>query len=911
MIQVSNAPCVRRLGYRAMAASRSRNMIAVLAIALTTMLFTSLFTIVMSLNSGIQQSNFRQVGGYAHGGFKYLTKEQFLELREDPLIREWGARRFLGMATEKPFNKSHVELSCTDANQSRWMFCDPVEGRLPKEGTDEAATDTRILELLGVKPELGAKFSVTFDVDGHETTQKFTLCGWWEYDNAIIANHIFMPESRVDKILSQLGVGIPGNDGMTGTWNLDVMFSGPAHIEENMRTILDRHGYQADDRHEDNYLPIGVNWGYSASQLAENIGLETVAAILTVVCLIIVTGYLIIYNVFQISVTNDIRFYGLLKTIGTTGKQIRRIVRQQAFLLCLIGIPAGLLLGWSAGAWLVPAVTERMAGIDHIVSMSPFIFVGAAIFSLFTVLLSCARPGRMASRVSPIEAVRYAEGGAVGTKSSRRRKGQSGTVPAKYSSGDRLSKKMKKEGNLDGMDGGVSVFSMAWANLGRSRSRTVITVLSLTLAVVLFYMTFVFSRGFDMDKYLADNSICDFILASDRYFQVGHGFKGAEDALPETAVMDIREAGDIAAGGRIYGKTGWVQEFITEEYYRATFGTWQDPNYLDDIIAAMERNEDGQLGQMVQISGMEGFILDQLTVLDGDISKLYEPGTRYVGVVQNPVTMECPAQVGDTVTLRYVEEYEFYNPFTGEVYENPNSIRDDDPFRRRARRYRDVEYEAAVVVTVPTTLSYRYFGADEFVMNDQTFIQDTGTDSVMLYACNAAEGAVEDIETFLDEYTHRVNASLDYESKATIQAEFHDMLSMFLMLGGSLSFIVGLVGVLNFFNAILTGMLTRRREFAVLQSIGMTGGQLKRMLVYEGLLYGAGAVVCSAVLATAVGPVLGKMVESMFWFFVYKLDLRPILAMVPVFGVLGCGLPLIVYHYVARKTVVERLREMV
>ncbi|MEI3362357.1 MAG: hypothetical protein V8R75_07195 [Oscillospiraceae bacterium] len=65
-----------------------------LAIALTTVLFTTLFTIAMSINDGFQQSNFRQVGGLSHGGFKYLTEEQFETLREDPLIREWGLRRF-------------------------------------------------------------------------------------------------------------------------------------------------------------------------------------------------------------------------------------------------------------------------------------------------------------------------------------------------------------------------------------------------------------------------------------------------------------------------------------------------------------------------------------------------------------------------------------------------------------------------------------------------------------------------------------------------------------------------------------------------------------------------------------------------------------------------------------------------
>ena len=100
MIRVSNKACVRHLGRQSMKAAKTRNCIAVLAIALTTVLFTSLFTIALSINDGFQQSNFRQAGGYNHATFKSLTQEQFGEIKEDPLIKEWGLRRFIGMPTE-------------------------------------------------------------------------------------------------------------------------------------------------------------------------------------------------------------------------------------------------------------------------------------------------------------------------------------------------------------------------------------------------------------------------------------------------------------------------------------------------------------------------------------------------------------------------------------------------------------------------------------------------------------------------------------------------------------------------------------------------------------------------------------------------------------------------------------------
>ena len=127
-MKVANSKCIRRLAWKSLQASRTRNLIAIAAIALTAVLFTSLFTIALSINEGFQQSNFRQVGGFSHGGFKYLTEQQAEELRDAPLIGQWGVRRFLGMPTEVPFNKSHVEVGYADANDAHWILLRPRGG---------------------------------------------------------------------------------------------------------------------------------------------------------------------------------------------------------------------------------------------------------------------------------------------------------------------------------------------------------------------------------------------------------------------------------------------------------------------------------------------------------------------------------------------------------------------------------------------------------------------------------------------------------------------------------------------------------------------------------------------------------------------------------------------------------------
>ena len=883
-MNVANRKCVRQLSFRSLRANRTRNIVAMLAIALTTVLFTSLFTIALSINDGIQQNNFRQAGGWSHGTFKYLTEEQFEELRDDPLTESWGLRRFLGMPTDVPFNKSHVEIGWSDANQAHWMYCDPVEGRLPEEGTDEAATDTHVLALLGVEPEIGAEFTVTFYVDGHETTQTFTLSGWWEYDEAIVANHILIPESRVDAVLAEVGVTPPGSDGMTGDWNLDVMLkNGARSIEQDLNQILANHGYQSETAGAD-HIALGINWGYTGAQLSENLDPTTLAMIAVMLVLIIFTGYLIIYNVFQISVAGDIRFYGLLKTIGTTPRQLRRIIRTQALTLSVAGIPIGLVLGWLVGGALVPVVVERLNGVVSMVSVNPVIFLGAAVFSLLTVLLSCRRPGRMAGKVSPIEALRYTEGGSL-----RKTAGRAGT--------------------------GVSLLSMARANLGRSRGKTAVTILSLSLAVVLLTLTVTLAGSFDMDKYTANFTASDFILADANQFQTGNSGFHDEKAVPQEVIDAVNAQGGITDGGRIYGKTGPALEFVTEEYYRSVWSQWNTPEELDEVIRYMDRTPEGLLADRVQLYGMDPFALDHLTVLDGDLSKLADPEGNYIAAVYSEDDYGTPdmdshwARLGDTVTIRYVEESEYYDVDTGEVYGPLENVPEGANYADRAVKYRDVDYTVAALVTVPYAFSYRYYGADEFVLGSEAFVRDTGTDCVMYYAFDTTDEANPAMEAFLSEYTGTQNPQFDYESKASYAGEFESFRTMFLLLGGVLSFIVGLVGVLNFFNAILTGIAVRQREFAVLQSIGMTGRQLKGMLIREGLLYTLGAIGFSLVLVLVLSPLLSTAVEQLIWFFTYHFTLLPLAVIAPIFALLGVGIPLLSYRSAARQTIVERLRQ--
>ena len=287
-------------------------------------------------------------------------------------------------------------------------------------------------------------------------------------------------------------------------------------------------------RDQENSARIGVNWGLTASSISSGIDFSLVAALIAFFLLIIFTGYLIIYNIFQISVTGDIRFYGLLKTIGTTPRQLRRIITQEALFLCILGIPIGLLLGYGIGAVLTPIVLETTSiiGTKATISSSPLIFIGSALFAIITVFLSCRKPGKMAAKVSPVEAAKYTEG-MTGKKKKRRSRG-------------------------------AKVYQMAFANLGRNKKKTALVIVSLTLSVTLLNVLFSLVNGFDMDKYVDRSTCADFIVSSTDYFR----YNSADEYIGQDIIDEIKENTDETVAGSGYDLTGispmmWME---TDQY---------------------------------------------------------------------------------------------------------------------------------------------------------------------------------------------------------------------------------------------------------------------------------------------------------------------------------------------------------
>ena len=160
-------------------------------------------------------------------------------------------------------------------------------------------------------------------------TDTFTLVGYWDYDELMPVHYINISRDYADDIEAQaVKTGL-----QPFRTDLNVMLASGTNIQGQMEQVDTDLGYTWDSYTDPNSVRIGVNWGYTSSQLESQLDPELMVAIAAFLLLVIFTGYLIIYNIFQISVAGDIRFYGLLKTIGTTPRQLKRIIRPQALLL--------------------------------------------------------------------------------------------------------------------------------------------------------------------------------------------------------------------------------------------------------------------------------------------------------------------------------------------------------------------------------------------------------------------------------------------------------------------------------------------------------------------------------------------------------------------------------------------------
>ena len=827
----NNRPVLKLLAKRSLKAQK--NTIAVLAIMLATLLFTSLFTIAISLQTAMQESNMRTTGTSAHAGIKRLSWEEYEKLSSDTGIKDIGYSIIIGNAVGDDFNKTPTELRYGDETYSELTFNTPDTGHLPEQ-KNEIATSRIVLDAMGLPDKVGTQMELTFTTDTDTFTDTFTLCGIWDGDAVAYRQTMLLSQKYTEQVAPVIHGETDGTTPPVGTGYIDAVMMMPTawNIEKQALEVTSKYGL--DER-------VSINDAYGMA----TVSLSSMLPLVTGITVIFIAGYLLIYNVFYISIAQDIRFYGMLKTLGTTARQIRKIVYKKAIKLSLMGIPIGLLLGWPIGRLLLPAIVNMLTDDIRIVTtVNPLIFLVAIVFSAITVFISCQKPAILAAKVSPMEALHYIEQ-AGGKKKQRRSKH-------------------------------ISTMMMAKNNLTRNKKKVMIVTLSFALSIVLLNSVYTYVNSFDFDKFVADFSLTDFTVSDTTVINNYAPYNTAN--VSQDFISQAESLNGLEDIGNIYLWTS-KQPLSDNDLARLQELSASSSDIANELENYSVRQEHG-----VNVYGLDDFPAEYVQVLDGELNtEQWKAGN---GVYVTPLRMMgdgslCLYKPGDQISVTQLD--------------GTNKV-----------------YDVLAVVSIPSALQTPLqvdMGLDYIFPTNELLGNMVSADQpAMKTIFNVDEEHQLATENWLKNYTTNTDTALDYLSKVTLRQIFDGMINMYRLVGGALCAILALIGILNFINSMTTSILSRYREIAMLQSIGMTGRQVKQMLIYEGIGYSILGLLGSLILSVIASLTVVRMMGAELTYFTWHFTLLPVFLCIIPLILITAIVPLVCYNKMSQKTVVDRLR---
>ena len=849
---------------RSFAASRVRNCVAVLAIALTAVLFTAITTIALGTVESFTLTLQMQKMSRSDGEIRYMTAEQFQALGQADFIEAAGLR--MPVAYLSNAVRHNIEFNVEDETQAELTFCTPTHGRPPAAPNEVVASDLALRDL-GVEPETGAEITIAFTAHGQEYALPMVVSGWYEALGSQLSV-MWAGTAFRDAHPEIFRYTYHEDSDMAGTYFSDFTARSTLGLEKKLRDLVCDLGGEPDDQTAPNYTPATVNRATNVQPSPFQIAAAAAFAVLFMIC-----GYLLIYNVFDIAVMQDIRRFGLYRTIGMSRRQVRTLMNRQALWLSGIGIPLGMLGGFFVGKAALPLIMNTVATeykyLSTGVSPSPAIFLTAAALTALTVFCSTRKPIRIAANTPPIEAFRYVESGG-GRRASRR------SAP------------------------GAGIPRLAWSNLGRNRRRTGFIVLSLTLCVVLLNCAGTAADSMDVEKETAFMIRTDFAVVNVVSASNTKGFMWRSDALRAETITDIAARPGVTGGSVIYKNTVEDTNVTYDFGHPMTGETFENPHsgltFGIDQYRSFGLGDDGRM--LCNVYGMEETALARMDLREGetDAHALFQKMSAgegvLVGVHVNRRDMSLVpeldlADVGQRIT----------------VYKNGTAAMELPVLAKAALTTDDVG--------IGYTDGGPYdIGGDGLSLYLPASVYKALYDApaVYKYSFNVEDGYEAEMTAFLEDYMETADPGMSYLSAQAARESSEATQRMIRLVGGFVGLIFGLAGILNLTNTLITTILTRRREFAAMESVGMTRRQLTGMMVWEGVYYAAGACLLGLVLAAALDLTLVKSMVDSMWRFTFRFTLAPALAACGVLLAVSAVVPVLALRYFHKGSIVEQLR---
>ncbi len=845
-----------RLAVNRITGKKARSVVICAAILLTMVLFMTVVSIASNLIGSYGLMLRLESGTDYHG---YLTTDAFeideAELRDrvrsSPTVKEAAVcstvTRYATAEAEVAMSRDTIRVFETE-EQLEHFYASVTEGHFP-QSDDELLIDPTLFGDIAIGECITLYYECVRDGMSYTEHAEFVVCGYMEVSS----------EAELGAVLRYSDT-LEESYGFGTSYNVFFTFDNTLNLSGKYDTLVDETlgAYKVEGKTRFGSL----NGAYLEATLAKSLNPSTVCLIAVSVALVFFCSFLLIYNVYSIALTQDMQGFGLLSVLGTTRRQLRRIIVVQSSLLYGVTALPGLIMGYLIGWRLLSPVLFTMNDYGVSFKFEPWIPIATLALTLVTLLWSATRPLKKLYHLTPISTVEYTPQTDLPKTFVRR-------------------KNYKKQNKLP------TPIRLAGYTVSRDRKKSIITAMSMSLSVLLFVLIATLSDY--MLAYTHDN-----LQKTDYIIKPAYEYKrvytadvysngGTESEETYTSFYDIDEGITLAEEyvsrieespltGRLWRIRTTMLELDTPDYTRRAMRSWKercDDNFWTPI---QQRILDGRT-ELVVVGIPDEFFGQLIDTELEEIGEEYSEG--YV-----------VAQYSADRVLAHNEGGYTYAPYS--YFEEGSAIRlGTNSYTVKYGEYSLIPYYVCGYISCGDT------NRPVLYMTESAFVTEFGEGATYALLLDAADGRYDAMRSELTRLGEDFTLSVDIDVKDcydSLYAETYDaarevaaaypsiegrlddyaelektVLSI-RTVGYSLSGMIFLVGVLNIVNTALSSVTERKREFAMLEAVGMTDRQLWRMLLSESLYSGGIAVVMTLfvgfpVIAILVNTAMDALVE--------------------------------------------------
>ena len=496
MLANNNLKICHTLARRDFKFHKTKNLLLAFAVVLITGLYSFTFLLGSSVENAYLLNYEYRYGSTSHILYQGLTPHQAEKLAQHPNVKSTVRISALGQLSDEMMGVRSVKLAVTDRDYARSVLSVPTTGRLP-EKAGEIALDEFTMDSLGVLHELGAPVSLQWtDSRGGGHSTDFTLCGWW-------ASPTNFTEACA-WVTAECAAGLLPGYPDTASVTMGVDLWQPKELERQAQQIMADQGVSQ--------VAYTTNLAYNEARM-EMAGKQAtpfyIPALVVLLC-----GFLMIYSIIHVAMDQDTRFFAGLKTLGMTPRQIRWFLLEKAGLLSLFGLLPGWLMGFGIHYLVTPRIVTGMEQNPAIYFLSWETFALAALSAFGTVVLAYFLPAVRTGGRMPTQMLRNLE--------------------------ERVPK-----GRGRSSTGKVGILRLALRSLWRNKGRTILSLLSLLLSLLLLCSTWIRYTSYDEDLYLNGMSPWDYTIEDGSAASTVQRYNPNNRAITEQIVGDLRGRSEV------------------------------------------------------------------------------------------------------------------------------------------------------------------------------------------------------------------------------------------------------------------------------------------------------------------------------------------------------------------------------